>query len=159
MANQKYTDILEKVQEDIRSGRYIPGQRLPSETELVRRYGASRMTVFRAMHELQNMGLVVRRVGSGTFVAQSSKSKSHVFGLLIPELGQTEIFESICKGMMESHEAVRHSLLWETQHPKKTRKKKSQSSFASTTSPKKCRGYFLLRWSSRLDGLGQITKL
>ena len=112
MANQKYTDILEKVQEDIRSGRYSPGQRLPSETELVRRYGASRMTVFRAMHELQTMGLVVRRVGSGTFVAQSSKSKSHVFGLLIPELGQTEIFEAICKGMMESHEAVRHSLLW-----------------------------------------------
>src|SRR6202021_873356 len=112
MANQKYTDILDKVQEDIRSGRYSPGQRLPSETELVRRYGASRMTVFRAMHELQTMGLVVRRVGSGTFVAQPSNSKSHVFGLLIPELGQTEIFEAICKGMMESHEAVRHSLLW-----------------------------------------------
>src|ERR1700721_268770 len=112
MANQKYTDILEKVQEDIRSGRYSPGQRLPSETELVRRYGASRMTVFRAMHELQTMGLVVRRVGSGTFVAQPSNSKSHVFGLLIPELGQTEIFEVICKGMMESQEALRHSLLW-----------------------------------------------
>jgi len=112
MAKQKYKDILEKVQEDIRSGRYSPGQRLPSETELVRRYGASRMTVFRAMHELQTMGLVVRRVGSGTFVAQNSNSKSHVFGLLIPELGQTEIFEVICKGMMESQEAVRHSLLW-----------------------------------------------
>jgi DNA-binding LacI/PurR family transcriptional regulator len=70
------------------------------------------MTVFRAMHELQTMGLVVRRVGSGTFVAQPSNSKSHVFGLLIPELGQTEIFEVICKGMMESQEALRHSLLW-----------------------------------------------
>jgi GntR family transcriptional regulator of arabinose operon len=112
MANHKYRDILEKVQEDIRSGRYSPGQRLPSETELVRRYGASRMTVFRAMHELQTMGLVMRRVGSGTFVAQNSNSKSHVFGLLIPELGQTEIFEVICKGMMESQEAARHSLLW-----------------------------------------------
>lgn len=112
MANHKYKDILEKVQDDINSGRYKPGQRLPSETELVRRYGASRMTVFRAMHELQIMGLVVRRVGSGTFVAQSSASTSHVFGLLIPELGQTEIFEVICKGMMESQEAVRHSLLW-----------------------------------------------
>ena len=112
MANHRYRDILEKVQEDIRSGRYTPGQRLPSETELVRRYGASRMTVFRAMHELQTMGLVVRRVGSGTFVAQPSNSKSHVFGLLIPELGQTEIFEVICKGMMESQEALRHSLLW-----------------------------------------------
>jgi len=64
------------------------------------------------MHELQMMGLVVRRVGSGTFVAQSSRSKSHVFGLLIPELGQTEIFEVICRGMMESQDAARHSLLW-----------------------------------------------
>src|ERR1700761_783151 len=112
MANHKYTDILEKIREDIRTGRYAPGQRLPSEAELVRRYGASRMTVFRAMHELQTMGLIVRRVGSGSFVAQSSSSKSHVFGLLIPELGQTEIFEGICKGMMESQDAVRHSLLW-----------------------------------------------
>ena len=113
MANHKYRDILEKIQEDIRSGHYAPGQRLPSEAELVRRYGASRMTVFRAMHELQTMGIVVRRVGSGTFVSQISTSKSHVFGLLIPELGQTEIFEVICKGMMEAHEANRHSLLWE----------------------------------------------
>jgi DNA-binding LacI/PurR family transcriptional regulator len=35
-----------------------------------------------------------------------------VFGLLIPELGQTEIFEAICKGMMEAQEAMHHSLLW-----------------------------------------------
>ena len=112
MATHRYRDILEKIQEDIRSGRYTPGQRLPSESELVRRYGASRMTVFRAMHELQTMGLIVRRVGSGSFVAQNSISKSHVFGLLIPELGQTEIFEVICKGMMESQDAARHSLLW-----------------------------------------------
>lgn len=112
MANHKYRDIFEKIQDDIRSGHYTPGQRIPSETELVRRYKASRMTVFRAMRELQTMGLVVRRVGSGTFVSQTTNSKSHVFGLLIPELGQTEIFEVICKGMMEAHEAFRHSLLW-----------------------------------------------
>src|SRR5262249_26442130 len=37
---------------------------------------------------------------------------SYVFGLLIPELGQTEIFEAICKGMMEAPEAAHHSLLW-----------------------------------------------
>jgi len=35
-----------------------------------------------------------------------------VFGLLIPELGQTEIFEAICQGMMEAQEAMHHSLLW-----------------------------------------------
>jgi len=55
------------------------------------------MTVFRAMHELQSLGLVTR-VGSGTFVSSASHSGSHVFGLLIPELGQTEIFEAICIG-------------------------------------------------------------
>jgi GntR family transcriptional regulator, arabinose operon transcriptional repressor len=112
MIQHKYREILEKIQGDISSGRYKPGQRLPSEAELVRRYGASRMTVFRAMHELQTLGMVTRRVGSGTFVSQVSNSGSLVFGLLIPELGQTEIFEAICKGMMEAPQATHHSLLW-----------------------------------------------
>ena len=58
MAHHKYRQIFEKLQDDIASGRYKPGQRLPSEGELVRRFGASRMTVFRAMHELQSLGLV-----------------------------------------------------------------------------------------------------
>jgi len=113
MANHKYRQIFEKLQEDISSGHYKPGKRLPSEADLVRRFGASRMTVFRAMRELQSLGLVTRRVGSGTFVTSpNSNSGSHVFGLLIPELGQTEIFEAICKGMMEAQEGMHHSLLW-----------------------------------------------
>jgi len=112
MVQHKYREILEKLQGDIASGRYKPGQRLPSEAELVRRYTASRMTVFRAMRELQTLGIITRRVGSGTFVAQASPTESRVFGLLIPELGQTEIFEAICKGMMEAPQATHHSLLW-----------------------------------------------
>ena len=47
-----------------------------------------------------------------TFVSQISNSGNYVFGLLIPELGQTEIFEAICKGMMEAPQAAHHSLLW-----------------------------------------------
>ena len=112
MENHKYREIIENIQEDISSGRYKPGGRLPSEAELVRRFGVSRMTVFRAMRELQSLGIVTRRVGSGTFVSASPNSGSYVFGLLIPELGQTEIFESICKGMMEAPQAMHHSLLW-----------------------------------------------
>ena len=72
MANHKYRQIFEKLQNEISSGRYKPGKRLPSEAELVRRFGASRMTVFRAMHELQSLGLVTRRVGSGTYVSSNS---------------------------------------------------------------------------------------
>ena len=112
MENHKYREIFEKLQGDISSGRYKAGSRLPSEAELVRRFGVSRMTVFRAMRELQSLGIVTRRVGSGTYVSTTANPGSHVFGLLIPELGQTEIFEAICKGMMEAPEAAHHSLLW-----------------------------------------------
>lgn len=112
MTKPKYREILEKIQENIQNGHYRPGQRLPSEAELVRRHSASRMTVFRAMRELQTQGLITRRVGSGTFVSEHANSGGHVFGLLIPELGQTEIFEAICKGMMETQQAANNSLLW-----------------------------------------------
>jgi GntR family transcriptional regulator of arabinose operon len=112
LAGQKYREIVEKLQDDISSGRYKPGARLPSEAELVRRFGASRMTVFRAMRELQSAGIVTRRVGSGSYVSAALDSSNHFFGLLIPELGQTEIFEAICQGMMEAPQAKHHSLLW-----------------------------------------------
>src|SRR5215469_18453456 len=81
MSNHKYRQIFERLQEDICSGHYKPGNRLPSESELVRRFGASRMTVFRAMRELQTLGLIDRRVGSGTFVSSNSRLGSHIFGL------------------------------------------------------------------------------
>jgi DNA-binding GntR family transcriptional regulator len=39
MRNYKYRQILEQLQNDIASGRYKPGKRLPSETELVSALG------------------------------------------------------------------------------------------------------------------------
>ena len=112
VAIQKYLGIFETLREDISSGRYKPGDRLPSEAELMGRFGSSRMTVFRAMRELQAQGLVQRKVGSGTFVMQAAPRDGHVFGLLIPELGQTEVFELICRGMVASPLAANHSLSW-----------------------------------------------
>lgn len=54
----------------IMSGNLAPGARLPSEMKLTEEYGVSRVTVRRALAELQRMGLVTRRAGSGTVVAQ-----------------------------------------------------------------------------------------
>ena len=112
MAKQKYREIFEKLQGEISSGRYKPAERLPSEGDLMRRFNVSRMTVFRAMQELQSNGLVKRKVGSGTYVSETTNPGSHVFGLLVPELGQTEIFGAICQGMMDAPQARHHSLLW-----------------------------------------------
>ena len=142
MSNHKYRQIFERLQEDICSGHYQPGNRLPSEAELVRRFGASRMTVFRAMRELQSLGLVTRRVGSGTFVSASPTRGSHIFGLLIPELGQTEIFEAICKGMMEAQEAMHHSLLWGNSVSKEQDKEKAAEQLCDYYISQKVSGVF-----------------
>jgi DNA-binding LacI/PurR family transcriptional regulator len=111
-AQPKYLQIVESLRESIEAGRYRNGVRLPSEAELVRRFNVSRMTVVKAMQHLQQSGLLTRRVGSGTYASESATSSKPVFGLLIPDLGQTEIFESICKGMAASPNANGHSLSW-----------------------------------------------
>ena len=53
----------------IDSGALRAGNRLPSEHELVAKFGVSRMTVHRAVRELSDRGLVKRIVGVGSFVA------------------------------------------------------------------------------------------
>jgi len=97
---------------EIHSGRLKKGERLPSEAELVRTFGASRITVGRAVRDLQRDGLVERRAGSGTYVSTARPLAALSFGLLIPDLGETEIFEPVCLGMMASPLAHNHALVW-----------------------------------------------
>src|ERR1700722_6419479 len=109
----KYQQVVEAVKNEILSGRYTPGQKLPSEAALVRRFGASRITVGRAVRELKEQGLVRRIAGSGTYVRpRSAKDGGALLGLLIPDLGETEIFEPICQGMAGAPQASQYALLW-----------------------------------------------
>jgi DNA-binding LacI/PurR family transcriptional regulator len=110
MEQTKHARVYAALRKEIDAGVWGPGARLPSEAELVRLYGASRITVGRAMRDLQEAGLVERRAGSGTFVKRSVTGRLS-FGLLIPDLGETEIFESIFRGMMASPLAKEHALL------------------------------------------------
>lgn len=107
----KYRDIFEKIKQSIDAGTYTSGQRLPSENDLVRTYSASRVTVGRALRELQDSGYLERRAGSGTYV-KTYISNQYTFGLLIPQLGRTEIFEPICQGMVAAQQNKRHVLVW-----------------------------------------------
>jgi GntR family transcriptional regulator, arabinose operon transcriptional repressor len=108
----KYRKVYEDLLSAIRTGAFQPGDRLPSEAELGKHYNTSRITVAKAVNELQQKGLVSRRAGSGTRVLAPAVSSGRVFGLLIPDLGRTEIFEPICHGMMQSPLSKPHSLLW-----------------------------------------------
>jgi DNA-binding LacI/PurR family transcriptional regulator len=104
--------IYDTLKAAIHQGEYHSGDRLPSEVELCKRFQASRITVAKAIHSLQHEGLVVRRAGSGSYVQLAAPATSYQFGLLIPELGSTEIFEPICQGIMQSPQAKSHSLIW-----------------------------------------------
>ncbi|HSJ15980.1 MAG TPA: GntR family transcriptional regulator [Longimicrobiales bacterium] len=109
----KHQQVYRELEREIRTGRWQPGERIPSEAELGVRFGTSRITVGRAVGDLQRAGLVERRAGSGTYVsAQAPASGGLSFGLLIPDLGETEIFEPICQGMMASPLAREHALVW-----------------------------------------------
>jgi GntR family transcriptional regulator of arabinose operon len=48
-----------------------PGDRLPAQEELMRRYKVSDRTVLRSLEDLERAGLIVRRPRSGTFVAET----------------------------------------------------------------------------------------
>ncbi|MET7640894.1 GntR family transcriptional regulator [Streptomyces sp. NPDC005438] len=63
-----YDDLVERV----RSGQLAPGAQLPSESDLARQYGVSRMTVRQALDLLDSDRYVIRRQGSGTFVSEQA---------------------------------------------------------------------------------------
>ena len=68
----------------------------------------------RAVRELQERGLLDRVAGSGTYVRGAAQrlKEGLLFGLVIPNLGETEIFEPICQGIAAAPEARGHGLLW-----------------------------------------------
>jgi len=108
----KYQQILVELRRSIATGHVKTGDRLPSETDLADSFSVSRLTVQRALKELQIEGLVERRAGSGTYVLPRKECAGHLFGLLIPGLGETEIFEPMCQGMAKAGRIGGHALLW-----------------------------------------------
>jgi DNA-binding GntR family transcriptional regulator len=67
----RYRDIAARLQKGIRLGHTDVGRLLPTETELMERYSASRQTVREALRILRDQGLIVRRAGLGSVVIAS----------------------------------------------------------------------------------------
>jgi len=108
----KYKQIIDELQAEISRGRFKPGAKLPSEAALVKRFDTSRITVGRALRELQAVGIIDRVAGSGSFVRlQEGLREGLVFGLLIPDLGEVEVLDAICRGIANAPGSD-HALLW-----------------------------------------------
>ena len=73
-----YTQLVGIIKRHISSGTLAVGELLPSEAELCRALNISRNTVRQAIGELEEEGLVVRKRGKGTFVADPSVNRRGV---------------------------------------------------------------------------------
>lgn len=63
-----YRQLVRSVEKKIQDGSFPEGTRIPSEQELMRRFGLSRVTVRQAMEDLFQRNMIVRKQGLGTFV-------------------------------------------------------------------------------------------
>lgn len=84
--NQWLTELL---REDIKSGKWKPGDRLPGEYELSEHYKVSRNTMRKAIKVLAMEGLLESNQGSGTFLADKHgllRQKCHIAAIVLPRL-------------------------------------------------------------------------
>jgi len=63
-----YVQLVNILKEQIAKGIYLPGDRLPSESELCKHHHVSPMTVRRSINALLDQGIVSTTQGSGTYV-------------------------------------------------------------------------------------------
>lgn len=67
----KYIQIIEEIKRRIKAGDYPIGSRLPSERKLAEQFKVNRSTIIRSYEELTAIGVLERRVGSGTYVSKN----------------------------------------------------------------------------------------
>jgi GntR family phosphonate transport system transcriptional regulator len=83
---------MERVNAEIVSKAFGPGEQLPTEKVLTQRFGVNRHTVRRALDELQRRGLIIVRQGSGSYVAEEliefNLSQYTSFSCAIAQLGR-----------------------------------------------------------------------
>jgi DNA-binding LacI/PurR family transcriptional regulator len=108
----KHQQVFEALKQEILSGKYDARRRLPSEAQLVQRFGISRPTVSRALRDLKAAGFLDRRPGSGTYLSQTARPSSGYFGMIIPGHGSTEIFTPICAEIARRSQLAGYTLLW-----------------------------------------------
>lgn len=71
VANRGANSITARLRRAIETGVYSDGDQLPPERQLAVAFGTARSTIRKALDQLEQKGIVVRRVGSGTFVNYS----------------------------------------------------------------------------------------
>jgi GntR family transcriptional regulator of arabinose operon len=105
----KHREIYEHIHSGILAGRYGVGDQIPTEEELAHRFDASRVTVARALHDLERQGFLLRRRGAGSFVRRPDTNSTKLFGLITGE--NPGILSAVCDEISRVAQASGFSVL------------------------------------------------
>ena len=112
----KTQQIYEFLKSEIEAGTYSEGELLPTDLQISEKFSTSRPTVAKAVQKLVDENILGRKAGFGTFIRKNkpsgNNSKQLTLGLLIPSLGETEIFEPICGQIANLADQHNFSLVW-----------------------------------------------
>lgn len=114
LKNKIYAPLVEDLAEAIGQGRLMRDQCLPSEHDLGRQYGISRVSVRAGLRELAGRGLLYRRPGKGTFVTDIHAGLDAVHNRIVGfscnfAAGQASgmFFGPVCAGIQQAAEAMK----------------------------------------------------
>lgn len=79
-----YARVAESIRSDIVTGRFRPGDRLPTRQEIKTRFDTTFMTVHRAAQQLIEEGFIHAAGSAGTFIVESPPHLAH-FALVFPD--------------------------------------------------------------------------
>src|SRR5687767_11270107 len=107
----KHRQLFEEIGLAIKKGAFVPGQRLPTEAELMQQYGVSRTTITRTLRDLENDGVIWRRRGSGTYVKEVQRVATDQFGMMLHGIEPGSIFLSVYEALARALDRHRGHVL------------------------------------------------
>ena len=107
-----YRQIYEEIRDNIQSGKYKTGDKIPTESEWATLYGVSRITSQKALDLAADDDLISKKPGKGSFVKENAKRKScyrrtngKLIGIIQPDYSDLyglEIFNTVMNLTQES---------------------------------------------------------
>lgn len=92
----KYAVIKNTLIEQIQNGKYLPGDAIPSDNELMHSLCVSKSTITQALKGLESDGYIIRQQGKGSFVRDCSEKKIVLSVYLCPmEQGEAQFWENL----------------------------------------------------------------
>lgn len=109
-----YSQIRELLRQRIMDGTYCAHAQMPSESEMMRTFGVSRITVRQALGDLQKEGLIFKIHGKGTFVSKpkafQNVTRLQGFGEAMATMGYETFSKILSYRTLTDHKGVTHKL-------------------------------------------------